>query len=97
MFLLFRYIKIEETFFKTCPMLVCQLADNIIHYIYMISYITNIFFYIKFNKPFRHGIKCCLDGRRVPNKNLPKEAFISNWLFVTGGGDTHWVRTCIST
>ena len=56
--LLFRFIKIKDTFFKMCSLTVCQLLNNIIQYTYMLSYITNIFFYIKFNRPFRHGLKC---------------------------------------
>ena len=35
----------------------CYLLRNIIEYAYIVSYITNVFFYYKFNKNFAKGLR----------------------------------------
>ena len=44
-------------YYEMCPGTICIVMSNIIQYIYMISYFTNILFYYKFNKPFRHSLQ----------------------------------------
>jgi hypothetical protein len=36
---------------------ICYLISNLIEYMYILSYLANIFFYYKFNKNFRKGMK----------------------------------------
>ena len=44
--------------YKTfCRISLCYLMINIVQYLYMISYLTNFFFYRKFNKNFRKGFR----------------------------------------
>ena len=35
----------------------CQFLSNVIQYLYMISYSINVYFFYRFNKPFREGTK----------------------------------------
>ena len=37
--------------------ILCSLLDNIIEYLYLISYCTNILFYYKFNNNFQKGFR----------------------------------------
>ena len=56
--ILLRGFSIQNSeYFIFCQFSLCSLLMNIIQYLYMISYSTNIFFYFKFNKQFRTGMK----------------------------------------
>ena len=43
----------------------CYLLANIIEYSYMVSYITNVFFYYKFNKDFSRGLRMFLSLKPI--------------------------------
>ena len=38
-------------------LLFCSLMSNVIQFVYMISYSVNVYFFIKFNKPFKNALK----------------------------------------
>ena len=46
-----------DLYLTLCKNILCIAADNIIQYFYMTSYIVNIFFFYKFNKQFRFGLR----------------------------------------
>ena len=55
------------SFTSICQTSICYLARNCIQYLYMLSYTTNIFFYYKFNKPFRFGLKLLFKSKKKVN------------------------------
>ena len=40
-----------------CILYLCSILDNICQFLYIFNYITNIFFFYKFNRTFREGFK----------------------------------------
>ena len=44
-------------YYTFCQISLCYLLINLIQYLYMLSYLTNIFFYYKFNKTFRLALR----------------------------------------
>ena len=57
---------ISFDYFTFCRFSVCLLLINTIQYLYMISYLTNLFFYIKFNKQFRMGLRKFIKRDEIP-------------------------------
>ena len=44
-------------YYSFCQTVTCGLLINSIHFLYMLTYISNFCFYYKFNKIFRQGVK----------------------------------------
>ena len=57
--------QLDYDYYSMCLISICILLANIIQYLYMLSYIANLFFYFKFNRSFRRGFKVCFGRYRM--------------------------------